>query len=286
MSKNESRQDESTYFVDAENAAEMARLMSQARQVTENMGSLFPPHIDISSLHHVFDLACGPGQWVLDVAHSYPHIQVTGGDISQLMIAYATTLARDVPNANFQIIDAQKPLTFPDQTFDFIQARLITAFMLASAWPGLLNECKRLLQPGGFVYLIEGENFGVSNSVSLERFNALFAQAMRKAGHSFVSEGNNVGITPLLPRLLQDQGFQNISQRAFAINFSAGQKINGPWYANYKTGMKLLQPFLLYHEVATQSEIDALYERTLQDIQSPDFCAQLFYVAVSGQRPL
>jgi ubiquinone/menaquinone biosynthesis C-methylase UbiE len=210
----------STYFIDAENAAEMARLMTMAQQVTEDMGGIFPPDLDLTTVHQALDIACGPGQWVLDVARTAPNIQVTGGDISHLMISYARTLAKDLPNAHFQVMDARQPLAFPDSFFNFVQARFITAFMLAPAWPRLLAECHRILQTGGILRLVEGESFGISNSASMEQYNALLAQAMRRAGHCFAPDGNMFGITPMLPRLLREQGFQQIQQRAYALDFS------------------------------------------------------------------
>jgi ubiquinone/menaquinone biosynthesis C-methylase UbiE len=284
MTENQALQ--GTYIMDSENAAEMARLMALATEITENMGSLFPPQLDLSTVHSVLDVACGPGQWVRDVARQYPHIQATGGDISQLMIAYATTLIKDIPNAHFLNMNAQKPLPFPDQSFDFVQVRLVTAFLHTSQWPGLLQECQRVLRPGGMLCLIEGENFGTSNSAALEQYNALAVGAMRRAGHCFAPEGNMFGITPMLPRLLENQGFQQIEQRAFACNFSAGQKFHDATYASNKTGLKLLQPFLIHYQVTTQPEVDILYERTLKDMQASDFCAQIFYLAATGTKPL
>jgi ubiquinone/menaquinone biosynthesis C-methylase UbiE len=285
LSENASFQDKNSYVVDAENTAEMARLMTLATQMTENMGPLFPPQLDVSTIHNVIDIACGPGQWAIEVARTYPHIQVIGGDISQLMTAYASTLVQDFPNARFQLMNAQQPIDFPDQTFDVVQARLITAFMRTTEWPKLLNECRRILRPGGTLCLAECESAGVSNSAALEQYNALIVQAMRQTGHCFSPEGNMFGITALLPRLLEQQGFKNITQRAFALNFSAGQKAHEPIYANNRTGMKLVQPFLVHERVATQPELDILYERTLRDLQSPEFCGQWYYMAVSGERP-
>jgi ubiquinone/menaquinone biosynthesis C-methylase UbiE len=283
--ENEISQEESTYCVDAENAAEMARLVTLARQMTENLGTLFPSQLDLATVRDVLDIACGPGQWATDVAKSYPAMQVTGIDLSNLMISYAKTLIQELPNAHFHVMDARQALDFPDQSFDYIQARFISAFMLTTTWPRLLQECQRILRPGGTLRLIEGESLGISNSASMEYYGVLLSEAMRRAGHSFAPAGNMLGITPMLPRLLQEQGFQNIYQQAHAINFSAGTTGHQGWYANYRTGIKLVQPFLIQLGVTTQPEIDVLYERTMEEMQSSDFCALCFYYAVSGEKP-
>jgi len=77
--------EETTYFIDAENVAEMARLAHQDRLLTKEMGGLFPPQLDLSTIHNVLDIGCGPGGWVLDVAQAHPIISVTGIDISHIM---------------------------------------------------------------------------------------------------------------------------------------------------------------------------------------------------------
>ena len=80
---------ENTYILDAESGTEMARLMKQDRLLTQGMGGLFPERDDVSSMHAILDIACGPGGWVLDVAYAYPKIEVVGIDISNTMIEYA-----------------------------------------------------------------------------------------------------------------------------------------------------------------------------------------------------
>lgn len=93
MSANPS-QDENTYIMDAENAAEMARLTKQDRLMTKVMGGLLPDQIQFSAIYDVLDIACGPGGWVFDVARTYQQMQVVGVDISRLMIRYASAQAR------------------------------------------------------------------------------------------------------------------------------------------------------------------------------------------------
>jgi ubiquinone/menaquinone biosynthesis C-methylase UbiE len=288
MPGSESVPEESTYPIDAENAAEMARLMRMALLITEDMGELFPPNLDPTSVLWALDIACGPGQWVLEAAKSSSQIEVTGIDISRMMVAYARTLARELPysNAHFQVMDARQPLDFPDNSFNFVNARFISPFMLTSDWPGLLAECWRILQPGGMLRLIECETLGFTNSAALEQCNALLIQSLRRTGHCFAPAGNLVGMTPMLPRLLQEQGFQEIQHRAYALDFSAKTKANTIWYDNYRTALKLAQPFFLKWGGATQQEIDVLYLNALEDMRSPKFCGLWFYFAATGEKPV
>ncbi len=146
----DSSRNESTYVIDAENAAEMARLTRQDRLITKTMGGLFPERSDLSGVHDILDVACGPGGWVLDVARTYPQVQVTGFDISVLMIEYARAqvLTQELKHASFRVMDALKPLDFPDESFDLVNARSIFAFVPAQAWPGLLKELLRITRPG------------------------------------------------------------------------------------------------------------------------------------------
>ena len=71
----------------------MARLLLQGRLISQNMGSLLLEGIEFEKVHDALDLACGRGGWVIDVAFEQPEMQVTGVDISQQMIGYASSLA-------------------------------------------------------------------------------------------------------------------------------------------------------------------------------------------------
>src|SRR6266702_3784957 len=104
--------EENAYVIDIESAAELARLLHQDRHVTKSMGGLLAEQSDISNIHDVIDVACGPGGWALEVADRYPDIKVVGIDISKSMIEYARALAKaqKLKNVEFLVMDALKPL--------------------------------------------------------------------------------------------------------------------------------------------------------------------------------
>jgi SAM-dependent methyltransferase len=279
-------QDQNTYFIDAENAAEMARLTNLARLITRNMGGVFPLEIDLAGVQRVLDIACGPGGWALDVARAYPEKQVTGIDISRLMIAYAQAQAGEqgLTNVQFEVMDALKPLAFADNSFDLVNARFISGFMSKVAWPKLVREMVRITRPGGVIRLTEIES-AMTNSPSAEKLFALCSRALYLSGQSFSVDGRNIGITLMLGRLLRDAGCLTNGKAAYAIDFSFGTEEYTSEYQDLRTFLKLIQPFLVKVGVAAQEEIDALYHRAMEEMQSLDFCGIWPFFSVWGTKP-
>ncbi len=282
----EPHESNTTYMVDAENAAEMARLVRQGRLLTRNMGRLFPQQIDLSTIHRALDIACGPGEWTLSLASSHPEMQVTGIDISQLMIEYARTQAeeQDLKNATFQIMNVLEGLDFPDNSFDLVNARFLFAFLSQTAWPKLMQECLRITRPGGVILLTETEG-QLTNSLATERLYGMATQALKLTEQSFSPDGRHVGITTMLGKFLRDIGCVNIQYKAHVIDWSAGTEAHQDVYHDCMSGYKLMQPFLVKMGVTTQEEVEGLYQRMLEEMQLPDFCAIWFYLSVWGEKP-
>src|SRR5579859_3425866 len=117
--------DANTYIIDNESTAEMARLIHQDRLTTKSMGGFLSEQSDLSNIHDILDIACGPGGWVLGVADTYRYIHVVGMDSSPKMIEYARALAKaqKLENVEFQVMNALKPLNFPNDSFDIVNAR-------------------------------------------------------------------------------------------------------------------------------------------------------------------
>ncbi len=106
---NSSSEHRSTYIINAESTAEMNRLTLQDRMLTQQMGGLFPEIVDVSHVHDVLDIACGPGQWVLDMSKAYPHMKVVGIDLSEKMITYANS--RKLSRTTFHVMNVLQPLS-------------------------------------------------------------------------------------------------------------------------------------------------------------------------------
>ncbi len=279
-------QSENTYVLDAESATEMARLMHQDALMTQAMGGVFPERENLAGIRAILDIGCGPGGWVLDVVREYPEVEVTGIDISQTMVEYARAhaMARGFSNATFRIMNALKPLEFPDNSFDLVNARTITAFMYPAAWPALLKEVMRICRPGGTIRLTEGE-LPLTNSLAYETLNNMLSRAMFLAKRTFSPDGRHLGITPVLAHLLRDAGFHNIQKRVYVSEYIPGTDVYEGLYQDAQIGFPLVAPFLIQLGVTTKEEFERLHQLLLAEMLSDNFCAVAFPVTVWGQKP-
>lgn len=273
------------YVVDAENAAEMARLMLQDHMLTTALGGLIPELSDLSTIYQVLDIGCGPGGWLLDLATQCPHLQGTGIDISQLMIDYANTLAtsKGLSTLQFRVMDATGPLDFPDNTFDLINARILTGFLSREQWTELLSECFRITRPGGILRLTEVE-WGFTNSTGLDALTGLAALGNFRVGHSFSPSGRTISTTPVLRLLQRRAGYQEIESSAHAIDFSAGTPLHESSVQNNLVFHKLIQPFLVQMGLSTQGELDTLHAQMEAEFESEEFCGIDYYLTVWGKK--
>src|SRR5947209_5212708 len=284
--RDEPSNSDSVYFNDPENVAEMARLLGQDRLVTKGMGGLFSERLDLSGIHRILDAACGPGGWALEVAFTYPEIEVVGADVSLVMIDYANAQARvqGLNNASFQVMDIQKPLDFPDGSFDLVNARFIN-FLPAAAWPQLMREFGRITRPGGVIRLTESEWWYFSNSLALENLNAMIIRALKIQGESFSQSGRFTGVLPMLGGFLREIGCVNITYVPHVIDYSAGTEAYEGFRRDAAVVFKLFQPFIARMGVATQEEVDQLYEQMKFEMMKDDFRGLMLPLTVWGEKP-
>ncbi|MBE3561806.1 MAG: methyltransferase domain-containing protein [Ktedonobacteraceae bacterium] len=282
--------DENTYVFDQESSVEMARLIDQDLMITQHMGGLFPATLDLSNVHDILDIACGPGGWALEVAFAHPEKRVTGIDISARMLNYARMRAnvQGLKNVSFVSMDATEPLKFPDASFDFVNARTLLGFMWKSAWEPFVKECFRILRPGGTIRLTESDSgAGITNSAALEKLNRLAVRAAHRQGRSFCDDENasHIALTPMLRDFLKRAGYSDIREEPHMLNYSYGRYAYSMQYKNLQIWMKLIQPFLVKMKVASQEELDRLYDQMLLDMLREDFRGVWHFVSAIGRKP-
>ena len=273
------------YISDPESGAEMARLIDQDRLVTKGMGGLFPERSnDFSGIHRVLDGACGPGGWALEIAFKHPEIEVVGLDVSQAMIDYANAQARvqGLENASFQVMNLLKPLEFPDNSFHLSNVRFVN-FLPAAMWPQFVRELARVTRPGGFIRLTESEWWYFSTSPALETLNSMVIKSIQVQG-GYSQTGRFTGILPLLGNLLRQAGCVNIKLVSHVIDFSYGTDTYEGFRRDASIVFKLFQPFIVRMQVATQSELDDLYNQMVLEMLQDDFHGLMLPLTAIGEK--
>ena len=220
------------------------------------------------------------------IAFASPHLQVAGVDISKTMIEYASARSRTqrLTNTSFGIIDIMHPMDFSENTFDLVNARFINGVLRRDAWLPLLSECWRILRPGGLLRLTEMVDVGVSNSLAFERMNAWLSKAMWTLGYGFSPDGNNLGITPMLSRLLRTSGYTAIQRAAHTLEFSAEEGAWTDFYRNAEVGYRMATPVFVNTGMATHEEVEQCYHQMLMEMHAATFCGLWDFVTVWGKK--
>ncbi len=275
----------SNYFVeDRSSNPEMIRLMIQDRTITEGVGGPLSEQPDPAALHRVLDIGCGPGGWLLETAFRYPHMELKGIDISWRMIEYARAEAQAQKlsdRVEFLVMDALRLLDFPDSSFDLVNARLASSFMLIKDWPRLLQEMLRVTRPDGTVHVTEGGNIQ-NSSPALTRLGQMMFSAGYKAGQSTSSE--QWGITSILAQLLSESGCQSVHTKAYTLEYPAGTVAAQNFAQDSMYLFQTLLPFLRKWDCAPE-DYDAIYEQALIEMQQKDFHATWDFLTAWGTKP-
>lgn len=103
-----------------------------------------------------------------------------------------------------------------------MNARFLGSALLREPWQPLLDECTRILKPGGLLRLTElADMAGITTSAAHERLTVLLYQAFWRAGYAFSTNGYTLGLTTMLPRMMRQTGYRLARCQAHTLEFSA-----------------------------------------------------------------
>lgn len=278
---------ENIYVIGTETGSEPIRLVVQDQLVTKAMGGIFSKRYTPQPNASILDLACGPGGWSIEVAFQLPNAEVIGVDLSKTMIGYARSQAdvQQLSNISFEVMDIKRPLDFPDESFDLINARFLLALMAPADWPRLWHECFRLLRPGGVLRWTEGD-IPQTTSAATQKFYRLLAEGLYKANQSCSIDGYSIGIIPVMAKFLAEARYQDIQQEPHVINTSARAALHESAKSDTTLLVSLIQPFLLKQRVASQEELNLLSQEILADwSDNTQFYSISFLLTVLGTKP-
>lgn len=275
------------YFMLGESTTEIVHLVEADHYFNMAMGGPLPeqPASVLAELHDVLDIACGPGCWGLDLAQEYPHIQVTGIDISQSVIDYANVQVKagQVNNAHFFPGNAMKSLEFPDESFDLVNVRNMEGVIPVSFWPETLKEMLRVTRRGGIMRIVDCE-WGISTGFASEQMIALSGRAMQVFGLSHSPDWHNYGVTPWQRRMLRDLGCINIQERPGFLDFSVGSMAHQGCYIMFTIGYDMMKPFLIKAGVTTPEAFEQLQQQQSVEMLESGFSGLLYILTAWGEK--
>ncbi|WWC92294.1 uncharacterized protein L201_007248 [Kwoniella dendrophila CBS 6074] len=97
----------------------------------------------------ILDVGCDTGKWAVEMTEAFPNVHVIGVDLAHPPITVFP------PNFHFEIHDVTKGQEYANDTFDIVHVRDITPGI--SDFHGMLEECVRVLRPGGHLLVKEIE---------------------------------------------------------------------------------------------------------------------------------
>ncbi len=294
---------------------ELVRQLEVSRFVLEEMGGSLPrEQVVTKQLTTVLDVACGAGGWVLDIARTYPHLQVTGIDTCKLYLEYAQHLANESGLANAHLLARDMRLldrdtnTFSADSIDLINVAFIASLLLSMDYAALMRSLFRLCRPGGLLRWTEME-FPITNSPAFEQLTALICRALRVTGQTFIppslqiydeiftawrrEEGRNnqpaerrhVGITPMMGSWLHCAGCHAVQSFPTAIEVSTGTAAHPYFVRQVEVFGQHIAPFLCIQEVIPADDLTALLNEVQDEIQQADFCGLCFILTVCATKP-
>lgn len=261
----------STYFVydRRHDKEELRRLAIQDQMVTAAMGGVLSEQPDPTVFHHVLDIGCGTGGWIIAAAKTYPGMSLVGIDISHRMAEHTSQQAKASKVSNqveFQVMDALRPIEFTSASFDLVNLRFGVSFIRKWEWPYVISEMLRVTKPGGVVRITDSDIVQHSNSIALKMFQEMVWCALHRAGHLFEEEA--LGITPHLASLLKRYGVRDIQTKAYTTMYQA-DKI---YIENICYATKTLKPFI-QRWGCTGTDYEQICQLARGQINRPDFYA-------------
>ena len=104
----------------------------------------------------ILDMGCGTGSSTIMLKEAFPQAKVTGIDISPYMLVMAQHKAKRADlSINWQQ-ELAEASNFPDQSFDLISIAFLFHETPVKVSQAILQECQRLLKPGGQMVILDG----------------------------------------------------------------------------------------------------------------------------------
>jgi SAM-dependent methyltransferase len=283
----------------AEDEVEAARQLVMQRWLREVMGGLIPEQPDLSHVQRVLDVACGAGAWAIELASTFPHLQVSGIEHRPFLIDYARALAweRGLTNVTFSVGDIRGDVQkapqeeihppgapiFSPGAFDLIDMAFVPARIHTRDYPGLIRNLWHLCHPGGVLRWTESD-MPATTSPALATLAALFSHAVQAETSWHFPCEHRFTLTHLMGRWLRDAGFERIRYFPYVLDASAGTPAHPSFFRQVWVVMRQARSFLIGKGVITAEAFEALSSQVQRELHEQFFCGLCLIVTVRGEK--
>ncbi|KAJ8119408.1 hypothetical protein ONZ43_g3632 [Nemania bipapillata] len=136
--------------------SEVRRLNEQFDVMTEIMGYIIHPSINLPPEPRIVDMGTGTAKFLLSIQPTYPDATLEGYDISSDLYPPAPMLPQ---NISLGEMDLKQP--FPEHmrgNYDLVHVRMLILAMLPEDWEPVVRNLTTLLKPGGYLQWEECEH--------------------------------------------------------------------------------------------------------------------------------
>jgi SAM-dependent methyltransferase len=136
-----------------------------------------------SHFKRVLDFGCGSGRVIRHFAHLFEGREFYGSDVDASVIAWDRA---NIPGAWFHRNDAEPPLAFDDEYFDYLWSISVFSHLPEQMAINWIGELHRILRPGGIAIVTVHGPFRFDEDVSLGRIPSDAIAAFARRGFTYV----------------------------------------------------------------------------------------------------
>ncbi|GHO79513.1 hypothetical protein KSD_72840 [Ktedonobacter sp. SOSP1-85] len=270
---------------------EWRRRSQQARMLMQHFRVPLPEQPEGFPMKRILDLAIDPnGEWLRHLAARAPKaecIGLTSQEITARQTAFFAAV-QGCHHVSTQICSLTRPLLFPAESMDLINGHFLHAILPEYAWPLLLEDCFRLLRPGGVLRLLECVQ-GKSTSAAAGTLCATYRQQMdrlRAAARPSAPGTQTIRSArpERLPIRMEKTGFVAIKQQESLLDFSARTPFHSTLREQADDFFQLLEPFCTPHACSRETYQQVYHEMQLELLE-PTFRGYWHLCTTWGYKP-
>jgi SAM-dependent methyltransferase len=223
----------------------------------------FLDFLEIEPGDRVLEVGSGLGILAAEVAALVPNGEVVGLEYSTAQLA---SIAASAPNLSFRQGDAHS-LPFEENSFDAVYCRYVLEHL--SDPPRALSEMRRVLRPGGRVFVLE-------NDISVNRFDPP-CPTFDRLWSAFIELQSRLGGDGIIGRrlfgLLKRAGFRDVELSYQPEVHWSGLPSFRPWVINLLKNVEGAQERLISQGLASTAEIEEAGAELESLLARDDACA-------------